>query len=361
MISKRSIPLHPLACLLVLFVVSVHAGTNDPVQQPARYLLVIDTSSPMRSRAPALEASVSGLLESRMQGEIADGDHLGIWTYNNELHTGDFELVVWEDAAREVIHESVMNFLGQQRYRKATDFANVMPELLGVVSDSRRITVLIYCDGDEIFSGTPFDDAVGAYFQENAEAAKDQRIPFLTVLRGHEGELIGHALGQPPWPVEFPEFPPEPEPVPVAEPASPETPVVLTQPDLSKTLVTTNTGPIVFSEPLIVSGSGRDANPPEGPSVITNTDLNPGREGPVSHRDETNTMPPDPRPVVPVSAEGSPASRSGGVSFAVLLGVGGGVLFLVALLAGVVLLRRARAPRHTSLITRSMDKKGGTK
>jgi general secretion pathway protein K len=35
--------------------------------------------------------------------------------------------------------------------------------------------------------------------------------PFVTVLRARKGEFIGWNVSMPPWPVEFPEFPPEPQ------------------------------------------------------------------------------------------------------------------------------------------------------
>lgn len=377
MIPRHTLPLVLLFLSCVAPGFQANANTNTPPRIPDRYLLVVDVSYPMRSRADAVQEAITGLLVSGMGGEIQNGDQLGLWTFNDEMHAGEFDLVVWHDNARNDIIRGVVEFLDKQRFTRKTDFSTVMPDLMGVVAESKRITVILFSDGDEAIQGTPFDEAIADYFWQNKDALKKKRTPFRTILRGYEGTLIGHTISAPSSPVEFPPFPPEPEPEPEPEPVVAETPPVRTQPDLSKTLLTTNTGPIVFAEPLIVSGGSRKKTPPSTeqlesgeptPSQDTGTNIPSGIiEGSLpaaintlhaqsTTQSATGTLPPE-QMAGTASSEDEPGGRSGFWSPATVLGAV--VLGLGAVLGGALLLRRARPSQHASLITKSMDKKDG--
>jgi len=344
--------------------IDASAGPNDPPAVPDRFLLVLDVSSPMRAREEAIKSSIEELLVSGMQGEIHNGDQLGLWTFNNELHTGDFELLIWDESTRDEIIGAVLQFIDKVRFRKSTDFSKVTSHLMDVVADSKRITVILVSDGDEVIEGTPFDEAITAYFNENMDAMKDSRQPILTVMRGYEGELFGHTLSYPPWPIVFPEFPPEPEPELEPEPARPTS--VRAQSDLSRTVVTTNKGPIVFAEPLIVRGPSRDAAPPpprplnETNGSATATNLNSTastlatNEAPVAVGADSQSGVVEAGDFSEDSSNGPDRSKAYRIVTLV-----GGVAVLVAIGAGIALMRRPRAKRRVSLITQSMDKKGG--
>jgi hypothetical protein len=332
----------------------------------------------MRSRARAAEESIATLLESGIQGQIRDGDQLGVWTFNNDLHDGEFDLVVWNESVREEISRSIVGFLDKQRFRKSTDFSKVMPHLLDVVAESKRITVILVSDGDEAIQGTPFDDDIAAYYRENAKAIKDKRAPIITVLRGHEGVLIGHNVSYPPWPIEFPAFPPEPERESGAgaesgseseselEHVVATTNVVSGPLDLSRTLATTNKGPIVFAEPLIVSGFSRDNRVTAGSQDETNGLTGVGsatfnaadQSNVVSSTSEVVNIPPESMPD-PQPQDADREHRRFSWTYVIIPAFG--VVALAAGVAGVMRMRRSRSRQHASLITRSMNRKSGPK
>lgn len=374
MILRNAIPAALIWLTLALPCCTAGAGTNSSPAIPDRYLLIMDTSSPMRSRARAVEESIAALLNSGFQGEIRAGDQLGVWTFNNDLHTGEFELVIWDESARQEINHKLKEFLDKQRFSKSTDFNKVMPHLLDVVAASRRITVILVSDGDEAIQGTPFDNAIAAYYRENAKAIKRDHVPIITVLRGYKGRLIGHSVSYPPWPIEFPAFPPEPkpepkpEPQPEPEPKPERTPVrpngASSPKDLSRTLVTTNKGPIVYAQPLIVSGSSRTNRPvPSGQSGTSelaegaNTVVD-ALARPTVAPSTTQVADRSPEPAQDPESPGTDGeNRSLSWGYLVIPAVAA-VAFVVVFM-GVMRMRRSRARRHASLITRSMDRRGG--
>ena len=62
-----------------------------------RFLFIINTSAAMRPMTNGIRDAVLGLLQSRMQGQMRDGDTFGIWTYDDQLHT-DFPMQIWAES-----------------------------------------------------------------------------------------------------------------------------------------------------------------------------------------------------------------------------------------------------------------------
>lgn len=367
MISTRLTIVLLLLCCGIEASIAASLPTNSPPGVPDRCLFIVDVSSPMKSRSEAVQESVTSLLMSGLQGQLHQGDELAIWTFNNTIHTGDFNMVRWDDEHRNEIVRGVLQFLKEQHYRERTDFSAVMPHLMDVVRHSKRITVILYSDGDESIAGTPFDKAILTFFEENRDALKDKKVPVVTVLRGYKGRLFAHSISFPPWPVEFPPFPPEPEPEPKpVEPSKPKASAASpgsNPPGLSQTLLTTNKGPIVVAEPLIVSGrKTTEAKPEEAvprepenqpeapnPSVATDTPTEP-IPAPVPTSEPTNVGASGPKAGSETGRTASGSGRLLGVSFV-------GALLLVGLLVLWGVFRRPRTRSQRSLITKSMESK----
>src|SRR5262245_29346828 len=53
-----------------------------------RFLFIAETSKDMKKMSDAAHQSIIELIQSGMGGVMEDGDTLGIWTFNEEIHTG---------------------------------------------------------------------------------------------------------------------------------------------------------------------------------------------------------------------------------------------------------------------------------
>src|SRR6266404_56923 len=85
----------PLCCwvlaLLLVLTGALREGraqTNSPSHRSNRYLLVVETSHSMQKRVDGVLQSVQDLLVSNVGGQLKNGDTVGIWTYSEELSTG---------------------------------------------------------------------------------------------------------------------------------------------------------------------------------------------------------------------------------------------------------------------------------
>jgi hypothetical protein len=360
--------------------------------QPARWLLIVDTSSAMERRAKAVEGVVGELVASGMNGQIHPGDELGIWTFNKELHAGVAPLQTWQPAHSNSIAGHLVAFLAKQKYEGKANFQPVLAELGRLVPASRQLTILVLADGSQPIAGTPFDAAINASYEKTRAELGRTRMPLVTVLRVHHGKYIGQNVSFAPWPVEFPPFPPEPpvtesRPATAAPPAVPPVtatakPIIIHSepkpaestslitaplaPAPSLPLVTAPPAPVVTVAPAPAAQPVIEA-PPAPPAVSPPSAVQPSAEpmptpvapAPIATPSAATPAAPAPAPSVSVAPEVVPTAPTAVADtvtarkWPLILGIG---CFWVAIMVALVLARRARRQAGTSYITRSIDR-----
>ena len=305
----------------------------------------------MKRRAPAVQKALDNLFVTGMGGQLQPGDSIGVWTFDRDLRTDQFPLQYWVPDEAATMTAGIVAFVGKQHYSKTTSFGALQPWLNEVVTNSERLTVLIFCDGETAVSGTPYDAGINQLFQQRLAGQKKARQPFIVVLRAQLGQYVGCTVDFPPALVDFPRFPPlpapPPPPVPTNQPPPPPPPPPVVVPSIivigtnpPPAPKPTNTPPVVPVVP--VSETNVTAAPPTNAVVQTNAAANPptNTPPPVAPANMTNAMPSPPE---------NPGIDSRGA-----LAIGA-VFLGAAIILGVFIRRRARKT-GSSLITRSMNK-----
>jgi hypothetical protein len=236
---------------LVLSPSLIEAQTNTaaPVYAPNRFLLVIETSRAMQHRVQPMLQAVHDVLGSNLAGQGRRGDTLGIWTFNEELHTGLIGLQQWSPEDQKKLTDRVTGFLSAQKYEKRCRFEKMLPALDRVVQGSPYLTVILICQGDEEIHGTPYDQRINAFFRTWQLQQQDAGTPFVIALRAQGGKYVDCTMNPSPWRAELPALPAEllaPLPLP------PPHPVVVKEAPKA----VTSTVP-----PLIISGRKRATVP----------------------------------------------------------------------------------------------------
>ena len=324
-----------------------------------RYLLIFDTSAAMKKCLPATQATVNRLFISMMNGQLRAGDSIGVWTFDNELRAGRFPLQHWLPENAAIIASNITTFVKQEHYSKNTYFDEIMPFINELVRDSDRLTVLIFCDGDGTIQGTPFDDAINASFTQNQRALEKAKQPFIVVLRAQSGRYVDYTVNLSAAGVNFPEFPPLPQP-PVPPPTvktNPHPPPI-TPPQVAEVrplvIVGTNVGtnllPPIMSKPVLTKNPPL-TNPP--PAITESNPPLPTKSLNLTNAVLTNTAPSK----ITETHTNAPAisvkkQRSSG-NDALIIAM---VLLAAAGALTVFMLRRSRKTGRGSFITRSMKK-----
>ena len=323
------------------------AATNSTPED--RILVIVETSSAMQKRTENVQKLVGEMFSSGLGGDMRSGDTVGMWTFNDELQTGQFPLQRWTKATRQRVAVTMVQFLQQQRFEKTARPAVFWEALTNIVANSERITVVIVSSGSEPVKGTPFDESIAQNYLKNDEAQRKAKMPFVTILRAYQGKFVSFSVCLPPWPMELPDYPkearraPEPaaaKPAPVvAKPTAPPIPAANHAPVYATNL------PVV--EPTIelaatnVAPSVPEPTPPRTNEIAT-SQPEPTPQPPAKQNPETPSAPAanqkPPLPIVTILVAG----------IALLIGV------MVVFLA---LLRWTKRSSGESLITRTMNKK----
>lgn len=355
-----------LGLLLLGWLLPGHAQTNLPPAArsthpaPERFLVIYDISKGMEKRADNSQRVIGQMFASGLNGQLKSDDQIGAWTFNNELHTGEFALLRWVPQTGLTLAATVEQFVRRQRYAKSPDLAPVMAQLTNVVADSDRLTVILVSDGSVAPVGTMFDNQIAEAFKLNAAEQRRLAMPFVTILRVAKGKFVSLRVNTPPWPIELPAYPGDqqiaapltnppptkaaaPAPAPPITPVAPE-PIQTTEAHLAA--APTTNAPVVEAPPL---PRPEPTNPP--PVVVT----------------QSTPAPSNPPPVQPEITNSTPAvaARPPAVTAA---GPGSGKLPLLPIIAGIgvvlggftifcfAILKRSREVPRVSLITRSMNK-----
>jgi hypothetical protein len=208
-------------------------------------LFIVETSRATQRRLEGTVQAVQELLSSGLNGQLRRGDSIGLWTYNEELFTRQLPAQDWSAEARFDIAARVTGFLKTRKYEKPPRFAKVVPALNGVVEDSRLLTVVLVCSGEQPIQGTPFDDRINAACRLWRDQQQKARMPFVIVLRAKDSKLADFAVSPAPWPVELP-------PLVRELPAATASAQAGAAPASDSAARATNPTPVV--PPLIVSG-----------------------------------------------------------------------------------------------------------
>jgi hypothetical protein len=300
-----------------------------------RVLLVFEMSADMKKRLPAVQIGLNGALATSLNGSLQPGDSIGVWTFDSELHAGQYPLQTWVPEKGADIASNIMSFVGKQRYAKSAGFDALVPALNRVVQKSERLTVLVFCDGEADIGGTPFDTGINQIFQQHQAGQKRAKQPFLIVMRAQLGDYAGCTVNFPPLPANFPAFPPPPPPPETPETSAPK-PDVTPPPEAPADL-----------PPLIIVGKTVGTNPPPPEPEPEPTNAAPLIQTNTVSAGLTNSI--APTNSVAVATENSDLTSKGS------LAIGAAFLAVAAGLA-VFTLRRSRPTDPASLITQTMKK-----
>jgi hypothetical protein len=343
-----------------------------------RFLMVFGTSSAMKKRLPAVEKVIQQLYATDFGNQLGGGDSIGIWTFNDKLHLGEFPLVVWPPEQNKDAADKLFSFVKKQSFSGETSYSVVEGTLKRVIADSEHLTVIMVMDGDELINGTPYDDGINNLLLKTRDERRSLRQPVVLVLRTVKGKYVGGTVSFPPNQVNFPAYPevPKPAPKPVdiytPPPEPPPAKVVISGPPLvivGKS-VGTNLDELVKQEQAKAAANPPPVAPkvPETPAIQSPSTNPPPPETPANPSQTSTPVTPVPAvgasanpPTTPPAAAAVPPANSQNPQMVIVEKSNGwmipafaGAVGVVLVLIVVMVVLRSRQPR-TSLITDSLN------
>jgi hypothetical protein len=182
----------------------------------------------MKRDMAAMRQCVQDLVAGDFANQAREGDTIGVWTYDSELHAGIFPMQEWSEDSDTDIAKHLDDFLKQQRCKGDAHFDLVMAGLNRVVTDSDSVTILIFSDGYAPIQGTPFDASINDVYAQHRVELHDAHIPFVTLLQASKGKIVRGTVNSAVGPIDIPAPPAPPAPPqPVEAPAPAPPPVVI--------------------------------------------------------------------------------------------------------------------------------------
>lgn len=215
-----------------------------------------------------VQNSVAAVLNSRISGQIHDGDTLGVWNFDDELHSGIFPLQSWRDADAAAMTSLVTGFIKQQPAGKVSHLDKALAGIMEVSRVSDSLNIFLYCTGAEPFKGTPFDQEINSELKSHLRAMGRKKHPFVVVFQSRGGQMLAYTFTALPWPVMIPL-----EPAPAAPT---ETAVPVVKAPAPPPIAPTNARPPVVSRPAAENTAvPKSTTVPPPPKTNTNA---PARE-----------------------------------------------------------------------------------
>ena len=276
-----------------------------------RYLLVIETSRKMQERAPGVFKTVEEMMKSGMGGQLRSGDTVGIWTFNDDLHAGQFPLQRWSSETAEAVTARALQFVQGQKFERPASLGKVLPALEDLVRNSEFITVIFISTGEERIEGTPFDNSINQTYEKWRSEQQKTQMPFVTVLRARRGKMTHYSLSPVPWPIQMPPLPAELQRAELAGQKVPATTQKLPPSTVPSLIVHgKKAAPAPVQEPLQTVSRESSGNALTNGSVLGST---PAPRSPLSSPPTPNAVPATNPTASSVAAAADPPQRSGGL------------------------------------------------
>jgi hypothetical protein len=198
----------------IAMVVSISSANLRAAQQTARpsdvaanrFLCIYDISAPMHKHLAAVQKSTREIFQSRCSGQLHYGDSLGVWSFDQELHTGYFPLEVWKPDQEDETTLRIIEFLKEQHVGKGSRLDQVMDGVAQVIQGPQITTVILFSTGMNPMQGTPFDQEINDAYQRALNDMKRDRMPIVTVLQARNGKFLKYTVNALPWPAVIPEL-----------------------------------------------------------------------------------------------------------------------------------------------------------
>jgi len=205
------------AFLLCLSPATLLAETNAAPLAPAssnRYLFIVETSRQMRPRAHGVFETMKQALDSSLNGQIHQGDFVGIWTFNENVYQDLFPSQRWSQATQLAFAVRLQMLANPDVYLKRGRFEKVIPEMTKVISENENVTIVFVSSGEGVMQGTPFSAQINSAWKEWHDELEGTHMPLLTALRARKGQHTDWLFTPAPRPIvlaELADFKPDDE------------------------------------------------------------------------------------------------------------------------------------------------------
>jgi hypothetical protein len=195
-----------LACVLPLTLSAQTNVTPSTAQPVNRFLFIVETSRAMQPRAHGVFDAIKQALNSSLNGQIHQGDLVGIWTFNEVLYQELFPTQIWSQPTQLAFAVRLPTFADPELYQRRARLDKVVPEMLKVMAENENITIILVTTGDGAMEGPSFSAKINAAWKEWRDELEGIQMPLQTVVCARKGQPTDWSFTPAPRPIELPKL-----------------------------------------------------------------------------------------------------------------------------------------------------------
>lgn len=175
-----------------------------------RFLFIIDASTSMKPLEMPMRETLFDLIYSGARGNLTNGDTFGVWIAGEKNDTS-FPMEVWKQKFVVEIAAKAVSHMKDHGFKTGARLDLALADALRVVKNVGDLTIVIVSNGETPISGTPFDAAINARFQELAPRMKLAKATLNTTLVAQDGEIVAWSANSPEFLLDVPYVAPKPK------------------------------------------------------------------------------------------------------------------------------------------------------
>jgi hypothetical protein len=154
----------------------------NTAQEGHRFLFVVETSVANRKFESGNRQALFDLIVSGVNGNMHSGDTYGVWTFNDEVRSGEFPITIWEKNQSLELAGQAAAFLQKQKYTKKASPSFLVDALRRLSDRVGEFNVFIISSGEDPISGTPFDQNINAAYKALEKQSARTGRPMVTTF-----------------------------------------------------------------------------------------------------------------------------------------------------------------------------------
>jgi hypothetical protein len=157
----------------------------------------------MQPRAQGVFDTIKRAFDSSLNGQIHQGDLVGIWTFNELLFQELFPTQAWSQPTQLAFAVRLPTFAEPKLYQKRARLDKVVPEILKVMAGNENVTIILITTGEGALEETPFCAQISLAWKEWHDEQEGVHMPLQTVLRAINGKPIDWFVTPAPRPIQL--------------------------------------------------------------------------------------------------------------------------------------------------------------
>lgn len=163
--------------------------TQDGAPTGNRFLLVVETSTASSRLKHGGRQAAFDLVFTGVNGQMREGDTLGLWTFNEEVFAGRYPMQTWSPTNNMDLATRTGLFLKEQPYAKRGRIEPVIKHVFGLMAAIKDVNVFIISDPGARFGETALGQAFKTEFASTARRAREAKQPVITTLVARNGSI----------------------------------------------------------------------------------------------------------------------------------------------------------------------------